>query len=266
MNKMLVVVFGSEVAASEGLTALKGLHNDGDITLYATSVIVKNMIGEVSVKEVSDEGPIGTGIGMLTGSIIGLLGGPAGVALGMSLGALTGMISDLHQSGIDVQFVDDVSRALLPRTVAVLADIEEDWTAPIDAQMEKLGGIVFRRLRSEVSEDQMVRESNETKAEIALLREEMKHSHEEHKATLEAKVDNKKKKLQAMNAHIKAKIEQSEQETKAKIDALEEQMKDASEHKKAKLKKREEELKARHQARQEKLKQAGKLVEEAMEI
>jgi uncharacterized membrane protein len=56
MNKMLVAVFDTEPAAFEGLQALKDLHQDGDITLYATAVVVKDSTGAVSVKQSADQG------------------------------------------------------------------------------------------------------------------------------------------------------------------------------------------------------------------
>ena len=56
MNKMLVAVFDTERAAYEGLHALKELHNEGDITLYATAVLVKDAAGTVSVKQTADRG------------------------------------------------------------------------------------------------------------------------------------------------------------------------------------------------------------------
>ena len=56
MNKMLVAVFDTESAAYKGLTALKGLHVHGDISLYATAVIVKDASGAVSVKQMADKG------------------------------------------------------------------------------------------------------------------------------------------------------------------------------------------------------------------
>ena len=55
MNKMLVAVFDTEPAAYEGLNALKELHADGDITLYATAVLVKDSSGAVSVKQTADQ-------------------------------------------------------------------------------------------------------------------------------------------------------------------------------------------------------------------
>lgn len=129
MNKMLVAVFDSETVAAEGLSALKGLHKDGDITVYATAVLVKDASGKVSIKQAAEQGPIGTGLGMLAGSMVGLLAGPVGLAVGASMGTLTGLIFDLNKSGIDVQFVDEVSKALSPGKAAVLADVEESWAA-----------------------------------------------------------------------------------------------------------------------------------------
>ena len=60
MNKMLVAVFESENKAYEGLSALKELHNNGDITLYASAVVSKNEKGELHQNTAADQGPIGT--------------------------------------------------------------------------------------------------------------------------------------------------------------------------------------------------------------
>ena len=57
MNKMLVAVFNSETLAFEGLSALKDLHKDGDITLHATAVLSKDASGQVSLKQTADGGP-----------------------------------------------------------------------------------------------------------------------------------------------------------------------------------------------------------------
>ena len=108
MNKILVAVFNSEVVAFEGLSALKHLHQDGDVTVYSTAVLVKDASGKVSLKQTADDGPVGTAFGLLAGSMVGLLAGPVGLAVGASIGGLTGLISDLNKSGVDVEFVDEV--------------------------------------------------------------------------------------------------------------------------------------------------------------
>ena len=65
MNKMMVAVFDTESAAYEGLHALKELHREGDITLYATAVLTKDFAGIVSVQQTADRGPLGTALGVL---------------------------------------------------------------------------------------------------------------------------------------------------------------------------------------------------------
>jgi uncharacterized membrane protein len=89
-NKILVSVFDSERTAFEGLTALKDLHREGDISLYASTMIAKDASGTVSVRQAADNGPIGTLAGRVTGGLVGLLGGPVGVAVGASSAASAG--------------------------------------------------------------------------------------------------------------------------------------------------------------------------------
>jgi hypothetical protein len=55
----------------------------------------------------------------------------------------------VNKSGVDVTFLDDVSRGLTNGKFAVLAEIKESWTTPVDTRVHKLGGIVFRRLRGD---------------------------------------------------------------------------------------------------------------------
>lgn len=58
MNKLLVVTPNDEAAAYKRLNALRDIHNNGDITLYAATVITKDASGTISTKETLDEGPV----------------------------------------------------------------------------------------------------------------------------------------------------------------------------------------------------------------
>jgi len=71
MNKMLVAVFENEAKAHEGLTALKSLHKDGDISMYASAVISKDGDGKMILKSAKDEGMVGAATGLVTGGLIG---------------------------------------------------------------------------------------------------------------------------------------------------------------------------------------------------
>ena len=264
MNKMLVAVFGTETAAYEGLSALKDLHTHGDITLYGTAVIMKDSSGAISVKQTADKGPVGTALGMLTGGLAGLLAGPLGVAVGFAAGGAAGLVFDLAQLGIDTDFLDEVSKALSPGKTAVLAEVQETWTTPVDTRLGTLGGLVFRRLRSEVVEDQLARESAAFASEMKQLREELAHSTAETKAAVQREVAAAKAKLEAMQTQARAKSEESKHEMEAKIAALRDQMNQAGDREKAKIEKRVAAVKAEYSVRSAKLEQAGKLIKEAL--
>jgi uncharacterized membrane protein len=264
MNKMLVAVFRNEPAAYEGLGALKELHKDGDISLYATAVIAKDASGAVSVKQAVEEGPVGTALGMLTGSMVGLLAGPVGLAAGAWLGTMTGALFDLNRSGINIDFLDEVSKALSPGKAAVLADVEETWVTPVDTKIGRLGGLVFRRLRSEVVEDQLARERAAFDAELRQLQDELAQASADHKAALQKEIETVKSKIDVTRAQAKARALQVKNEMEAKVSALANQMRQASAREKARLEKRIAEVKADHEARSAKLRQAHELIKEAL--
>jgi len=59
MDKMLIAVFDGDAAAFDGLTALRDLHRDGDITLYGWALIVKDKTGKISVRQAPEAPPSG---------------------------------------------------------------------------------------------------------------------------------------------------------------------------------------------------------------
>jgi uncharacterized membrane protein len=264
MNKMLVAVFNTESAAHEGLTALKDLDRTADITLYATAVIAKDASGKVSVKEAVDEGPVGTALGALTGGFVGLVGGPVGVLAGASLGATAGMVVDLDESGIGTGFLMDVSNAMPPGKVAVLAEIQETWEAPVDTRLRPLGAIVFRRLRSEVVEDQLAREAAALRAERQRLHEDLAQASAQTKAAMQAQIDAVDRQLKAIEEQAASRADQAKREVDAKVDRMREQMKQVNAREKAKIEKRVVEAKAEYAVRSAKLEKAGTLVKEAL--
>jgi uncharacterized membrane protein len=267
MDKMIVTVFDDESSAYKGTKALKELHAEGSLTLYATAVIAKDSQGAVSdVKETNDRGPLGTVLGLATGSLIGLLGGPVGVAAGAMTGTVAGSLYDLAQAGIGSDFLDEVSEQLLPGKTAVVAEVDEEWVTPLDTRMDALGGIVVRRVREEFIDAQIEREIAADKAELAKLKAEREHAVGEAKAKLQAKGDAVQKRLQARRNQFKERIAAIKREGEAKIQALQEQAAQAKGERKAKLERRIAQSRADHEARVNKLNQAWQLIKEAAEI
>jgi uncharacterized membrane protein len=148
---MLVVVFDSDGEADEGRKALLQLDREGRISVKGYAVMAKHPDGSAEAKQGRDAALLGGLVGSELGSLLGLRGGPTGVAIGAVAGFAAGRVTDLNNARIDQDFIDEVTRVLVPNTVAVVAEIEEDRTGPVDDRMEALGGSVFRRALSDVS-------------------------------------------------------------------------------------------------------------------
>ena len=264
-NKILVSVFDSERTAFEGLTALKDLHRDGDITLYASTVIAKDASGTVSVRQAADRGPVGTLVGIVAGGIVGIVGGPAGVAVGAYVGGFGGLMYDLFKSGVSMDFVDDVSASLIPGKAAVIADIDETWVTPIDTRLGALGGTTFRRLPSEVIDTELIRETDAARAELAQLRAELRQTSDEAKANVEKAIDAQRTKLEALEDRIGKALAQQDAEFQARLATLREQQAKARESQRQQIDARMDELKASHETRKAKLEEARRLAKESVE-
>jgi uncharacterized membrane protein len=264
-NKILVAVFDSERTAFEGLTALKDLHRDGDITMYASTVIAKDAAGAVTTREAEDSGPTGTVVGIVTGGLIGLIGGPVGVAVGAYVGGFGGLMYDMFNVGISIDFVDEVSVALTPGKSAVIADIDETWVTPIDTRFEALGATTFRRLQGEVLDDELARETEAAKQELEQLRTELRETTGEAKANVEAAIDAQRQKLEALVDRLDKRIAQQQAEFEARLTTLREQQAKARASKRQQIEARMQELKASHMARKAKLEEARRLAKESVE-
>ena len=247
-DKMIVAIFDNEKSAYEGSKALKDLHAEGSITLYASAVVAKDAEGKLTVKEAADRGPLGTGVGLVTGSLIGLLGGPAGAALGAYAGTFGGMLYDLANVGVSEDFLSEVGQHLKPGKVAVVAEVWEEWVMPLDTRLEAAGGTVFRRARGEVLDSQLERDAEVLKAEVADLEAEQARAGKEAKAKLQAKISAANAKLQATQDRAKAASEAAKRELDAKIQSLKQQVAKAQGDAKAKLEARIAEMQSQVQA------------------
>jgi Predicted membrane protein len=262
MNKMLVVVFDSETKAYEGIDVLRDLDVNGDITLYANAVVSRDSTGQLHIGQEADEGPIGTATGLFTGSLIGLLGGPIGMAVGAGVGAITGVAFDISKDDVSSAFVDEVSSSLVRGKSAVLAEIDESWTVPLDTRMDALGGIVFRRLRYEVAEDQLVREAESLPIEYRDMLEELDQAKPAEKGRISKAISLAEEKASVLNEQIRRKEDEAKRELDAKVSRINDQKINAGDRRRVKLQKRIDELKKNYLLRMDKLKQAsGKLHE-----
>ena len=223
MERIIAVVFDNEKKAYEAKAALRQVEQDGDIVIYGGAVVTKHADGTASVKEFDDLAGLGTITGTAVGSLIGLLGGPVGVLVGAASGLAVGAIADVDyydNARVGEDFVGDILKSLTPNKVAVVAEVDEDWTTPVDVQMEKIGGLVFRRSMWEVRDAADQKEIAAMKSDLAQLKAEQAKVNAERKAKLQQKIDQLQAKIAAQQNKAKARQTAFQARQKSKSEVL----------------------------------------------
>ena len=220
MDRMLVVVFPNESKAYEGKRTLQQLDSEGSISVYAYAVLTKNADGTASVKQGDDVGPVGTLVGTSLGSLIGILGGPVGVAAGAAAGMAAGSALDVNSVRVGADFIDDVQKVLVAPNVALVAEVDEEWTTPVDTRMETIGGNVFRRSLSEVRDKVDDEDTAAMKADLAQFKAELAKAHADRKAKLQEKINQLDTRIQAQLQRGKEKRDAAQRKAQAKVQAL----------------------------------------------
>ena len=144
MSNLVVVIFPDEAKIAQATRALRDMHAEGSIKLYASAVIARDSSGKLSVQEIAKEGLGGTAVGALLGALAGLPVGPLAVTIAATGGAIFGNSVDIINQSDDAELIDKISRQLAPGKAAVVADVAEDGVASFEALMELIGGTVVR--------------------------------------------------------------------------------------------------------------------------
>src|SRR5262249_27245131 len=135
---------------------------------------------------------------------------------------LAGEAFDVNNAGIGADFIDDVAKDLLPNRVAVVAEIDEDWTTPVDTRMEAIGGTVFRRALSEVKNTIYEENLNAMKSDLAQLKAEHAKAQADRKAKLQGKITQLDSRIQAQLQKAKERGEALQRKAQAKVQVLKE--------------------------------------------
>lgn len=161
MRNFVSVVFDSSAKAYDGQHALWNLDREGTITVHGAAVVHRDSLGRLCVDTDQTDPPLATAIGAGVGALLGALAGPAGAAvgagggaaIGAGVGATAGLIADVDRADVESEAGFETGLVLRPGQHAVIADVSEDWTTPINEQMKRLGGTVYRRSRDAVRDE-----------------------------------------------------------------------------------------------------------------
>jgi len=184
------------------------------VLVYAYAVVAKTANGSTTVKQSEDFGPHGTLAGTSLGSFLSLLGGPMSLA-GVEFGAVAS--AHLKRTRLGADFIEEVAEVLLPWRIAVIGEIAEGWTTPVDAAMEAIGGVVLRRALSQVKNTVDVEDVSAIRADMAQLKAEQTKVHTDRKAKLQEKIDWLESKLRAQFQRAKDGRQAAERDAQAKV-------------------------------------------------
>jgi uncharacterized membrane protein len=157
-DRAVVAVFDTQNQAYDAAADLQKLSDDAVIEVKRGAIVTKDEKGNLTV---ADSKGVGVPWGMLGGGVIGgLLGlmlGPAGAAagaaaaaaaaggaIGLSSGVVLGGAADLVGMGLDEDFVSEVSSEMDPGKSALIAELSEGSTEPVDAVVSRYHGRVYR--------------------------------------------------------------------------------------------------------------------------
>jgi len=220
MDRMIVAVFDPPTRAVDGQYALRRLDDACSIALYASALIDKAADGSVRIRHKDGDAGTATLSGSAIGAIIGLLGGPIGVVLGAGAGGMVGRLSELDTARVDTDFLDDVGEVLTPGRSAVVAEIDEDWTAPVEDAVEALGGVVLRRSLAYDTETQAQRCIDALKQDLTQLQSEQAHAPRDRRARLQARIDALQARLSRKRAESKERREAIRRAVEARVAGL----------------------------------------------
>ena len=205
MHRVLVLVFDDETKAHEGEEVLLRLNREGSIAVSDHAVLTKNADGSVKFVPKQDFGPLDSSLSTPLASLIALLGGPEGLAVSAATGFTHGKAADASNARLGEDFVDDVRNALQPGKVAVVSEVGENSTAPVDLGMEQIGGKVFRRslsnVRHTLAEDNLAA----IEADIEQLKAEQSFSDAGRKAKLQLAINQ-------LHTKVDAQLQKAERE------------------------------------------------------
>ena len=147
---------------NQAYAAAKEIDKLGDSVIHVQggAIVEKDMLGNVTLldsKELAAPwGAIGglTG-GTLLGALVGTLAGPVGTMTGAQVGAAAaatggvlgvtmGATVDLADTGLKEDYIAAVSGRLLPGHAALVAEVDEYSTEPVDEAVWRNGGVIFR--------------------------------------------------------------------------------------------------------------------------
>jgi uncharacterized membrane protein len=139
-TQVILAAFKDENGAEAALAQLNEAQKEHLIKIENVAVLRCDQQGKLSIDEPTDRGfAEGALIGAVVGAIVGVLFGPLVLATAAGGAALGGLVAKLHDSGFDDNRLRQLGTNLQPGTSAIVAVIDHEWVAELEAELRKAG-------------------------------------------------------------------------------------------------------------------------------
>ena len=144
-RRAVTAVFGTQNQAYDAASEIKKLEKSKGVHVRQAAIVTKDSKGNVHVPDTKgDEVPWGTLGGPIVGGLIGLIAGPAGAAVGAAGGLFAGWTGDMVRLGMDEDVLRSVAAEVNPGDTAIVAELDEASTAPVDMIVASHDGRIYR--------------------------------------------------------------------------------------------------------------------------
>ncbi|HSZ35442.1 MAG TPA: hypothetical protein VK772_19155, partial [Puia sp.] len=237
MENLIIISFPDAKNASGALGKLQDLDLLGDINIYNYALIRKT--GDNQFDLIQHEGPDTDAlpaIGVIGGSMIGLIGGPIGVGMGMLTGALVGSADEEDNLAFSDEVLEKAKDKLLPGEFAIVLDVEEDNDFFINSYIDPFHGLIARTDITSQYEEYDDQKWDELNKEIDAGEKSLKTAVNEDKTAIKAKIDKLKKERDERFQKMKSRSAKRKKVLEDKIKTFDEKIKKSTANAEDKLK------------------------------
>lgn len=188
-SRVIAATFDNENAAFEAAQDAQDLERSGVIKIKRGAILIKNENGTLIAPDAKDvDDSWGLYRGGVTGSLLGFLSEPDGPSgsfgaeAGLTVEDVEAALSDAVGHDHDDQFLHDAISGIEPGQTLLLAVLDEDSTAQVDAAVTRRGGTVFRTNLEVISKVERAR--HRIKRDLDALRAKVEHDIEADQAQI----------------------------------------------------------------------------------
>lgn len=263
MDKMVAIIFDSEKDVKAGDKILNKLAGEGQIAIFGEAVL-EHSSDAINILKSTENGPISTVFGNLVSCIVNVVGWDKSVKTPPNSETTWGLVNDVNRTLVDVEYLNEIKQMLTPGKYAIIAEINEQWVAPLNSALKPLNPIILREYRKDILDNRLQDDLFSIKKEYQELVSELKNASSDARCEIEHRMNVLKDRMQQKIELTKKRIDDIQKESTYRIDTLHNQLEKATLTAKNNIEHHINEVVEDYQSRSKKLKKAWEMTKSAL--